>query len=476
VAELALAFPLLIQLLGGESPWLELAPPELRERRIPIPDHENAYPLWLQAIRPLDEKLDQGLNDSIRDACKEDSSFPAGETGRKLEEWLAGHQEALDLADRGLARGRFQFPDWYGRKDFEEVLFPFFYPGSMLYDLRVLRAKLLASRDDLRGAAEELRRLLRSAELLQDGGGSLIIYLTGTLRQVQAYQGIRRLARREGVPASLLEDLLSLLGPSEREGERPAECVRAEFARFFLPLTVEAAPESADLRTLALAFAGELEGKKREDFVQGFCALLEGHPLPFDRKETVILGARRFAYCLKNLKVPWGERNVWKEPSLEEVARSWPSQLRPYQTGISPEEEALSTGKLDEARKALARIRNPLGKSLLAGGPFPKFPTKRLFRVRTDREATRAVLALRVYALRRGRLPDGLEALVEEKILPALPADHFSGKPLAYSREKRLLWSVGPDGKEDGRSGLRKADGSRKEDVFEVPGEEPLTR
>ena len=35
-------------------------------------------------------------------------------------------------------------------------------------------------------------------------------------------------------------------------------------------------------------------------------------------------------------------------------------------------------------------------------------------------------------------------------LLPDDPIDFFTGKPILYSQEKGLLWSVGPDGKDDG--------------------------
>lgn len=65
------------------------------------------------------------------------------------------------------------------------------------------------------------------------------------------------------------------------------------------------------------------------------------------------------------------------------------------------------------------------------------------------------MVALRCYKSKTGELPDGLEALVPE-YLREVPADPFDGKPLRYSRDKRLIYST--EGK------LRDRDGS-----FEIP-------
>jgi len=61
-------------------------------------------------------------------------------------------------------------------------------------------------------------------------------------------------------------------------------------------------------------------------------------------------------------------------------------------------------------------------------------------------------LAIRAFRLLHGRYPDSLAQLTPE-ILPALPADPFTdGQPFRYkpSGNSYLLYSVGPDGKDDG--------------------------
>ncbi len=73
------------------------------------------------------------------------------------------------------------------------------------------------------------------------------------------------------------------------------------------------------------------------------------------------------------------------------------------------------------------------------------------------------------YALEHGKYPESLGALVSEKILPSVPADPFSGKPLRYDPERRRIWSVGPDAK-DG-SGLDEPEDWRGKDyVLQLPG------
>lgn len=60
-------------------------------------------------------------------------------------------------------------------------------------------------------------------------------------------------------------------------------------------------------------------------------------------------------------------------------------------------------------------------------------------------------LAIHLYSLEQGRPPEKLEELVPE-YLPAVPLDPFTDSPLIYRRggDGYLLYSVGPDGADDG--------------------------
>lgn len=67
----------------------------------------------------------------------------------------------------------------------------------------------------------------------------------------------------------------------------------------------------------------------------------------------------------------------------------------------------------------------------------------------TEAGAIRAVLAMRRFQLDNGRLPTDPNELVPD-YLDAVPRDDFDGKPLRYNREKRIIYSVGKDLKDDG--------------------------
>jgi len=58
--------------------------------------------------------------------------------------------------------------------------------------------------------------------------------------------------------------------------------------------------------------------------------------------------------------------------------------------------------------------------------------------------ATQIMIALRCYSLEHGDLPDTLDELVPD-YFDAVPVDDFDGKPMRYSKERRVVYAVGSD-------------------------------
>ncbi len=81
--------------------------------------------------------------------------------------------------------------------------------------------------------------------------------------------------------------------------------------------------------------------------------------------------------------------------------------------------------------------------------------------------AARTIAALRAFQVRSGKLPATLAELVPGT-LEAVPLDPFDGKPLRYSRDKKILWSVGID-LEDSGGAVRNEDGEWEPDQGREP-------
>ena len=89
---------------------------------------------------------------------------------------------------------------------------------------------------------------------------------------------------------------------------------------------------------------------------------------------------------------------------------------------------------------------------------------KQYHRMQALMDATRIILALRVWYLEYGTYPEGLSLLVEEKYLEDLPIDPYSSDVFRYERQADdfVLYSLGADFDDDG--GVQTEDGRGGED------------
>lgn len=149
----------------------------------------------------------------------------------------------------------------------------------------------------------------------------------------------------------------------------------------------------------------------------------------------------------QSLSATWGTESLtWKQRCL---------------THVTSKHKILSDLNLTYER-AIFNARLPYGiegkPQIPLGNPF----IDKTYAYRTRRfSSTRALtsdyilllrLALRAYQLEHGAPPPNLQALVPA-YLNAVPADPFGkGEPLRYraSGKTHVLWSIGPDGKDDG--------------------------
>lgn len=467
---------------------LEHVHPDVRLRRTALPDRENARFLWEEAARylwPIESSEYEEL--ATREFMGEQDLgywLPEGAAREKLREQIERNRRALETANLGLSLGRFQFPEPRGGEHFAEdtALIDF---CRSLARIRDFKARLHASCGEFAQAARELASALRTAELALDGDGITVTYLVGIACQSKALDNMRGLARLPATPAAAIAEMLAALERDWQGGEALSQSMRCEFRYYFLEqlaslsvcdslaTLVDALLKSFYSDTSMLNFDEESRGPHPDGRSawrrQRLLELLAGHPSPFEPGATVSASSRSLAEIVRRAEEPWrpGRKSAEESELLPED--SWPTQLR---TGFQydmlgpgpaarktveelsesmpesarywrvPDEAALAA-----AREKLQQVDNPVGR-LLAESAIGILPNcvDILFRNRALREATRAVLAVRLYQIQRGRLPDDLQSLVTAGLLTAVPADPFAEEPLGYSRERAEVWSVGPKG------------------------------
>jgi hypothetical protein len=181
--------------------------------------------------------------------------------------------------------------------------------------------------------------------------------------------------------------------------------------------------------------------------------LLQGHPAPFDKKATVKLAVECYIEALQHIESPGALPGTERRLQLEKEAAAWPPELSLRADDmiallLGHEQPNVPDDVMEQCRQQLRDVRNPLGRHFVSSLlPDQEIQTYANVCARMTAAGTR--LAICTYQQKTGALPDELGALVDAGIIKTLPRDPY-GDVLRYSPERRLLWSVGPNGVDDG--------------------------
>jgi hypothetical protein len=304
-----------------------------------------------------------------------------------------------------------------------------------LKDLRLLRALRLQRHGQTRAALAEILATARLGYVIQGAAnGSLTHYLTGRGIRIGAFERLIEIAASSKLPRETL-----------------------------LALSAEVATLDANDRGFADALAGEY----RVDL--GFL-------------EEVSVSSRAPDKGAKNLlSVLVGDRSaralgtVLPVEYLYQPRRSaalWAGSYRSLQRSIGQTYLVYSRESHDmntlELHLRLVLGPNAVGLALwhenALWNDFVAWKCGENVRA----AATSTILALLAYEHEHGSLPDRLDELVPGE-LSQVPIDDFDGAPLRYSRERRRLWSVGTELRDEGGSdpGTTPA---MKQPTFFIPG------
>jgi tetratricopeptide (TPR) repeat protein len=463
--------------------YREHLPAELLPRPMP-PAERNAYFAWVRLpenVReePLEspdgEEEDEERVDPRRAALEDvlwgDAPFPDGELGELLEAWMRELEPLQGILDEGIARGEYEAPPDVGES---EVSLPRSPVGAIrvLTTARRLRVKQLAASSRLDEACAGAVKLLELARLFASSPGGIEAML-GSFHAVLAVRQALWLSGQAPGAAEVQRRFIAALASLPVGVHR--ELLLSESCLLAFP-----GIDRLDLDPASPGFGvpAGLPAPRTLDGKNAIAAMLEGHPRPFDRDETLRLVAdvfRRLAGT--DLAPPPGELDLPSLgiPQLEEVERIVPAGLRGgLLTGAPP-----SSAELVRAREALREVANPLGKYLAAAtADLHGAALEKMAQDVTDtialREVVLAVLGIRLHRIHAGEPPAALEALVAAGRLPRLPIDPWTGGPLRYRASDLAVWSVGADLTDDGGKLLPPGDESRPADIVRSaawPGE-----
>jgi hypothetical protein len=453
------------------QPLLKYVPPMARYHREAVPEAENAWPILLKAKHVI--QLPDGLFEAEGETTPWDealtlSSFPRSKGGGLLHDVLLKHNAALRLIDQAAAKTKLQYPEPSGWKTFDrdtddiDVL-------RNCFMLKTLRAKLAFHEERYSDAARDLCDLLRLSQMLACGDGLVVQWLIGGAVRSDVLRNLRRLSAARDVPSDVVKRALRALDEVAGREDGAARALRVELCCFGLPILMQI-PQTKDIpelaRGLMTAYVCHNPPKKQtqaakncERYEKGVMALLTGHPSAFDRQATVELGGKITADAIEQLKLPFLQRKRDLYDAAKKELADWPKPLSlddsfpfyfTHLEGITEKLDVPNPIALAVAREKLRNVNNPLGKMLAVSNADTDFVSSASCTASARLGATRLMIALHLFERKNHTLPATLDFLVESKLLIQIPQDPFDGESFKYSAKRRVIWSVGDEGKNEG--------------------------
>lgn len=384
----------------------DLLPPQIEE----VPLGESVYGALLEALTELPEERDwwgdewhraQDSREEIPDPWEsrrlEVSRWSTPTRVAEREEYYAQASAEIDRIALALGRPRGGWPA-FGSDGREELSEPLVAARKHL-SARAFHRRVAG---DLAGAATDLETILRLSEsVLSEGPPSKLHGMLACGGAVLSYKGWESLLHDGDLPPDIEARILALPPLLDRDPGTAARCFRHEY-RFIRD--------------------------RVELYDPGMDPMAEGAPLIlrlfYKPQRTLGSYAEAFRHDIAQIEVP---------PPKRTSSPIWSRQ-----------------GAL---RRAILRANS--GDWLIATGfASGNWALDAFDQLHREGRRVRTLTALRAFERAQGALPRDLATLVAA--FPALgepPIDPWSGAPFGYDPARRILWSVGEDGVDDGGDG-----------------------
>jgi hypothetical protein len=393
--------------VAARAPYLRLEAAALVQAHLPpaVPDAENAAPLYREAFARLDtDAAVQGADGPLaRGAAADVTSAATGDLLRR-------HAATLDLLRAAADRDTCRFERDWTRPSFDMIL-----PEMQSIRSAARLLAVAAVHEAAAGnATAALRDVARIARLGRHAASEPILVsgLVGLAIDAVASETLARV-----LPACTPDDATALAS-ADLVGPPPA-LVRSTFGEeaFGLAVFADLADNRTEFDRLLQTMNGQPEAPRRAAPL--LPALYRVFLLPAD-----IDGYRRFMHRQQQLA----------------------AQPRPF-TAVRAEQTAWEED---------AERRRP---GLVSGLVMPALGAVRMqaFKAEARHAAARALVAATRQRLAGGTLPEAIDA-IDREWLPAVPTDPYTGTTLTDREPLRsrsadgdlVVWSVGPDGEDDG--------------------------
>ncbi|MBC7327838.1 hypothetical protein H5T87_06955 [bacterium] len=385
---------------------------DLRLTIVEIPQEQNAYYDFQEAINRMRIDVSQEkLSDMIRGRA----------SLKEIQNLLRQNEEIFPLIDKGLKLPYFQSPNLADPTQVDlNVNCPEYDKLRDLARLCVVKARFLLSQKKEKLAFDWLFNIVKMGQMLEDSPRPILItYLAGEAIKEIGVSAMRDFIPKSSLPSDILKEYAKQLLEFKESVAGLKRAGKMEYLAFVNSLT-----------QLEKGLGDELILKGRErrwDENMGFLA--RGREIKWFYKPNKVrkILADRYRGLMFNAD------KLYKDINLPRWHKEW---------------------KRIELQKGLSSVlgENFIGRIMLE---LHIYPVQQVFVHKCDIDfsisSTACLFALKAYKSDKGELPDRLSELYPG-YLPKIPIDPFDGKPLRYSKEKRIIYSVGKDLEDSGGS------------------------
>lgn len=382
---------------------------DLSYTRIELAPEKNAYLVWTNA-QPL---LAPPTNATDKTMLLELGNFhkplPPPDQLNHLRQLIANHSEALELYRLGTIRGKFQLPAT------ENMI-----PPSVLDASKWLKPKIRLLVEDQKHAQamDEAFMYARSGKIIAEGSDLLITYTMGVAIRNIGLNYLGRIACDKNAPKKVVEHILARYPSLRMDDASCIHAMKADYQTKFCPLMEKAATDTVNPEIWQNAKY-------------------------FDLQETKALEAYLTSRVILNIKNNINASDSEVKAELE-LFKQLPAQGLDWTWLFnSPLSEKSRLG----LRRAAAGCHNVIGRWLIYETPRAYFAPNRQ---QVSYAIHRCVIALRLYEIQHGRLPDSLSDLVTTGILKKIPQDPYARQPLKYDQKRKIVWSIYTNRVDDG--------------------------
>lgn len=382
----------------------DIPPPDDLHLRVSvpdIPDNENAYSMFMNAV----ENLDDESRKELFEFCHRDPDEIPIETVEHLTNKYADRIEMIERASElteSFAPTREvkinnldeleRMPDLVKFEDYSFMCIT----GIMLFD-----AFLDYKREDVEKALEKTFRLLHIGQKMESSGGGIVRYMTGNAIKQKALNQLYILVSGSEIKTDEMMEWISKLSEFKESDEGYEQALKQDYQHaieMYEKITSLVKREILSFESVLLRFGFERPNRARKTWVDHYSLLLS--KVGEDFKDVKLVESFKLDRWI-GIK---------------------------YYLGMG-----------DPASHITVAVIIPSDEMVIFRRSYTNFKV----------EGMRTYLALRAYKNISGELPLSLDKLVPD-FLPEIPFDPFDGEHIRFDSEKGVVYSVGKDLKDDG--------------------------